>query len=165
VRVFIAPIIEAMATNSKSNKLPIFSGEFRHALDEKNRVIIPSCWRPGKPGKFFVFPNPTKPCLTAMPPSVFEKIGDEATATSHNVAAQAHRALVRHLYAKAQICTADAQGRMLVPEEFCKHAGLKNDAILAGGSDRFDIWNAAHWKQDQEVSKPTIVEAAQAIGL
>jgi MraZ protein len=154
-----------MATNSKTNALPIFSGEFRHALDGKNRVIIPSRWRQGKPGEFFVFPNPSKPCLTAMPPTVFQKLGDESNATRYSVHPHAHRALVRHLYAKAQICPADAQGRMLVPVEFCKHAGLKTEAILAGGSDRFDIWNAANWKKDQDASMATIVEVAQAIGL
>ena len=54
--------------DSEPKALPIFSGEFRHALDDKNRITIPSRWRQGESDEFFVVPNPAKPCLTAMPP-------------------------------------------------------------------------------------------------
>ena len=153
-----------MANTLKQNPIPFFSGEFRHALDEKNRVTIPSRWRQDEPGEFFVFPNPSKPCLTVMPPAVFQKLGD--TSANHaSITSQSHRAFIRHLYSKAQICPADGQGRMLVPEDFCKHAGLKGEVVLAGGSDRFDIWNNANWKKDQEASKATIEEVARVLGL
>jgi DNA-binding transcriptional regulator/RsmH inhibitor MraZ len=33
---------------------PFFAGEFRHSIDEKNRITIPSRWRRGQTEEFII---------------------------------------------------------------------------------------------------------------
>lgn len=153
-----------MAHTPDQQPIPIFSGEYRHALDEKNRVTIPSRWRHGGSAEFFVVPNPTKPCLTAMPSEVFRNAGEQIAAQTGISPAQ-HRTFIRQFYSRAQILAADKQGRMLLPEDFCKRAGLKNEAVLSGGRDRFDIWSPSGWAKEKETSESTFGEVWRVAGL
>jgi len=149
-----------MATSS--NSLPIFSGEFRHALDGKNRVTIPSCWRSGDLDEFFVFLSPSHGCLTAMPPQVFTTIAEEAKARYEPAKRQD---FIRQFYSKAKRVAIDKQGRLLLNEDQCKQAGLRSDTVLAGASDRFEIWSPAGWTKFQSTQQSNFEEVAKEFGL
>ena len=149
-----------MATSS--NSLPIFSGEFRHALDGKNRVTIPSCWRNGDSDEFFVIVSPTQGCLTVMPPQVFMSIAEEAKTRFEPSKRQD---FIRQLYAKSTRVTTDKQGRILLNEEQSKLAGLLEDTVLTGASDRFEIWSPANWTKFLDARQSNFKEVAKEIGL
>jgi len=151
-------IIMATFTNS----LPIFSGEYRHALDGKNRVTIPSCWRNGEADEFFLIVNPSHGCLTVMPPSVFMSIGEEAKTRCEPSKRQD---FIRKLYGKSKQVTADKQGRLLVPEDQGKQAGLQGETVLVGVRDRFEIWSLESWTKFQEAEEANFEEVAKEIGL
>lgn len=153
-----------MANTPEHKTIPIFSGEFRHALDEKNRITIPSCWRNGEAAEFFIVPNPGKPCLTAMPSEVFLEAGKQIAAQS-GISPERHRIFIGQFYSRAKTLIADKQGRMLLPEDFCKRAGLKNEAVLSGGRDRFDIWSPSGWAKEIESSESTFKEVWRLAGL
>jgi len=147
---------------NSSNSLPIFSGEFRHALDGKNRVTIPSCWREDDSDEFFIFLSPTHGCLTAMPPRIFTTIAEEAKARYEPAKRQD---FIRQFYARAKRVAIDKQGRLLLNEEQCKQAGLRGDTVLAGASDRFEIWSPANWAKFQAGQKTNFEEVAKEFGL
>ena len=149
-----------MATSS--NATPIFSGEYRHALDGKNRVTIPSSWRNDDSDEFFVIVNPSHGCLTALPPQVFMGIGEDAKA---RIEPSKRQDFIRKLYAKAIRVTADKQGRLLLNEEQCKLAGLRSDTVLAGSLDRFEIWSPENWAKFLKAQGPSFEEVAKEIGL
>lgn len=150
-----------MALSPPANR-PIFSGEFRHALDGKNRITIPARWRIEGIEEFFLIRNPLKTCLTVMPPDVFQSLGDESKA---RVEPSKRQDFIRHLYSQAQNATADKQGRLLVTEEHCKTAGLRGEVVLTGALDRFEIWSPQNWAQFQESEKANYLEVAREIGL
>lgn len=141
---------------------PMFSGEFRHALDEKNRLTIPARWRSEAVEEFYVIKSPGRNCLTVMPREVFERIGEDAKASA--TPAQ-HRAFVNQFYSKAKGCPIDRQGRLLLPDDQCAAAGLRGETVLTGSLDRFDLWSPANWKATQDQHQPTYEEVAEAIGL
>lgn len=144
-----------------SNAQIIFAGEFRHALDGKNRVTIPARWRGGDSDEFFLIPNPTKDCLTAMPPAVFQSIGEEA---KERIEPGMRQDFIRFFYAKALHTVTDKQGRLLITEEHCKQAGLRGEIILAGARDRFEIWSLSSWiKFNQSLTQ--YQEVAKLVGL
>ncbi|MBV9673012.1 MAG: MraZ N-terminal domain containing protein, partial [Verrucomicrobia bacterium] len=68
---------------SPQNAVPIFVGEFRHAMDAKHRVTIPARWRRGDVDEFFAIPNVEGGFLMVMPPAEFrrmaEKVEQDAT--------------------------------------------------------------------------------------
>ena len=139
----------------------IFSGEFRHALDAKNRITIPSKWRRTDSDEFFIIPNPSRACLTAMPPAVFQSIGEDAKARCEP---QKRQDFIRRFYAKAQQAASDKQGRLLITEEHCKAAGLNGEVILAGALDRFEIWSPDNWAKFNQADE-TYEEVAKAVGI
>ena len=39
----------------------------------------------------------------------------------------------------------DRQGRVLLPEEYCRSLGLEGEVVLIGSHSRMEIWNSKRW--------------------
>jgi len=145
-----------------SSSLPIFSGEFRHALDEKNRITIPARWRQGETDEFFLRPDRTASFLFVMPTDEFKKVAEVAAAS---VSPKDHRVFIRHFYSGSTHCTTDRQGRLVLPDEYCRQLKFKADVMLVGTHERFEIWNSAKWKQTQNDEAQIFARVADLVGL
>jgi MraZ protein len=146
---------------SQSKSEPIFSGEFRHALDPKKRVTIPSRWRGGT-DEFFIQPHHTHPCLVAMPPAEFQEIREKAL---DQLPAAKQADFLRNFAARSLHCTLDKQGRLLLADEQCRAKGLKGDVVLVGMVGRFEIWNPEAWTAYSSKQDSDYKEVASAVGL
>src|SRR6266853_5775095 len=103
-----------------------YAGEFRHSIDEKNRITIPSRWRRDGAEEFIILAEATHQFLLVMSPEEFSRMS--SAAESHaTVSARDRRIFLRHLHSRAQHGVADRQGRLVLPEEFCKKVGLKGE--------------------------------------
>src|SRR5262245_61820037 len=58
-----------------------YAGEFRHSIDEKNRITIPSRWRRDRPEEFILLPEATHQFLLVMSPMEFAKTSSTAERT------------------------------------------------------------------------------------
>lgn len=141
-----------------------YAGEFRHAIDEKNRVTIPSRWRRGEAEEFILLPDSQNQFLLVMSPEEFARMSGsiEDTAT---ITARERRVFLRQLHSRAQHGLADKQGRLVLPEDLCRKIGLKGEIALVGGRGRFEIWNVTRWKRANEEETPTYQHVASVIGL
>lgn len=141
-----------------------YAGEFRHSIDEKNRVTIPSRWRRGEAQEFIILPDAHHKCLLVMSPEEFVRMS--AKVESDDTIPPAHRRVVlRHLHSRAQHGSADKQGRLVLPEELCRQCDLRGEVALLGGNGRFEIWNAKRWENAQEEEMSTYQHVANALGL
>src|SRR5262252_3330119 len=122
---------------------PIFTGEFRHAMDAKNRVTIPSRWRRGDIDEFFAIPNPDGGFLMVMPPSEFRRLAEK----DESLQPADRRRFLRQFSSRAQHVTGDKQGRIVLPDEQCKQLKLQSDVVLVGAYSRFEIWSPALWQE------------------
>src|ERR1700741_871233 len=102
-----------MDTHSPSERF--YAGEFRHLIDDKNRITIPSRWRRDRPEEFILLPEATEQFLLVMSPKEFAKTSLDAGA-NQSVSARDRRVFLRHLHARAQHAGADRQGRLVLPE-------------------------------------------------
>jgi MraZ protein len=141
-----------------------FAGEFRHAIDEKNRITIPSRWRQDGPEEFIILPQPQQQCLLVMSQEAFARMSAKAEALQA-VSAKESRIFLRHLHSRAEHGTSDRQGRLVLPEDMCRQLGLKGEVALVGGQGRFEIWNLAKWKRAHEEETATYQHVANMIGL
>src|SRR3977135_4122737 len=119
-----------MDTPSKSQ--PVYAGEFRHAIDEKNRITIPARWRRDGAEEFIILPEATHQFLLVMSPEEFSRMSGDAESHSA-VSARDRRVFLRPLHSRAQHGAADRQGRLVLPEELCKKVGLKGEGGLVSG--------------------------------
>ena len=141
-----------------------YAGEFRHFIDEKNRITIPARWRRGDAEEFIILPEAKSEFLLVMSPEEFSRMS-AAAESDPNVSARDRRVFFRQLHARAQHGGADKQGRLVLPEDLCKKVGLKGEVVLVGGRGRFEIWNLQKRKKAHEEETPTYQHVANVIGL
>ena len=151
-----------MEANSKPQ--PFFAGEFRHSIDEKNRITIPSRWRRNEAEEFIILPEPHGQFLLVMSSEEFDRMSAQAESDG-SISARDRRIFLRQLHSRAEHGLADRQGRLVLPEDCCKQLGLKGEVALVGGRGRFEIWNLQKWKRAHEEETPTYQHIATVLGL
>jgi MraZ protein len=151
--------------DSGSSNSVFYAGEFRHQLDDKHRVTIPSRWRRDGAGEeFLIVPEPGAQFLLVMPPNEFERIGAAAEGVP-GVSPRDLRIYLRQLHSQAQHGASDKQGRLLLPDDLCKKLALKGEVALVGGRGRFEIWNLQRRKLAHSEEHPTYQHVANMVGL
>jgi MraZ protein len=117
-------------------------GEFRHAVDEKGRLTLPSRLRE-ELGQPFVVTKGLDRCLFLYP---VEEWGALEQRLRQLPLGQADaRAFQRLFFAGAAECRCDAQGRVLIPAAHREYARLERDVVVVGVSTRAELWSADEW--------------------
>ncbi len=143
---------------------PIFAGEFRHAMDAKNRLTIPSRWRRGEGDEFFAIPDLDGGFLMVMPPEVTQRVAEVVEADARLTPLE-RRKFVRQFYARAQHLPSDKAGRIVIPEEQCRQLGLRGEVVLVGCQSRFEIWSPEKWHAAFADDTPTFRNVLGMLGL
>lgn len=144
------------------------SGEFRHSLDEKNRLAVPAPWRGaggGEGAEFFLLPS-ADGCLWGYPPAEFRAVTARANANPA-LTPDARRAFVRQFNSRARSLTLDKQGRLVVPPDMVAAAGLKDSAavVLIGNGERFEVWASERWTAKAAQEAHDFQRASDLLGL
>jgi MraZ protein len=151
-----------MDDDSKPRKS--FAGEFRHSLDEKNRITIPRRWRGDEGEEFIIVAETKQQCLVVLSPEEFARLSAQAE-SDPKISATEFRVFSRQLHARAEHGASDRHGRLVLPEALCQQVGLKGEVALVGGRGRFEIWNSQKRKRAHEEETPTYQHVANVIGL
>ncbi len=150
-----------MATIKPNSAAPVYMGEFRHALDGKNRLTIPAAWRSAEEAELFLIPSSTSPCLTVRPRADLDRIRAEAAALPG-----AQRAVIlRRIGSLGHQVTLDKNGRLSLPEEFCAQLKLAGEITLSGAIDTFEIWNTVAWEASRADTKAVADALLPDLGL
>lgn len=135
-----------MDTNGKSSRT-YYNSLYRHGVDEKRRVQIPSKWRPAKEEielTLILWPKEKEgPCLRVLPPEEMEKLMNSIDAMPSSDPNKV--VLKRFIGSESTQVALDKSGRICIPDEMAKGAGIKDEAVLVGLLDRFEIWNPARY--------------------
>lgn len=141
-----------------------YAGEFRHTIDEKNRLTIPSRWRHAEGEDFIVMPDGKQQSMLVMSAEEFARFAAVAE-SNPDVPRKEMRVFLRQLHARAQHGASDKQGRLVLPEDLCRQLELRGEVALVGGRGRFEIWNIGKWTRAHEAETPTYQDVADAVGL
>ncbi|MBV9008062.1 MAG: hypothetical protein JO354_02690 [Verrucomicrobia bacterium] len=150
--------------DNPANLQSLYAGEFRHGIDEKNRVTIPARWRRNAAEEFILLADSTDQFLIVMPPAEFDRMSAAVENDSH-VSARDRRIFLRQLHSRAQHAIADKQGRLVLPDDLCRQVGLRGEVALIGGRGRFEIWSIARWRKANAEETATYQHVANVIGL
>lgn len=136
-------------------------GEYLHTLDSKKRLSLPARFRK-EVGRKVVVTRGLDACLFMFPLKAWEKIAEKV---SNLPVGQADtRGMSRFLLAGAVEVEVDAAGRILVPDFLKEFAGLKSRVVLAGVSDRVEIWNEKTWEEYKRRIERGADQMAQTLG-
>lgn len=125
----------------------MFMGEYHHNLDNKGRLIIPAKFR-NQIGKLIVFTRGMEGCIFGYPISEWQKI--EAKLAQLPLTKKNARNFMRIFYSGAMETEFDKQGRVNFSITLKKYAGLKQECIIIGVSNRIEIWSAERWQKFSE---------------
>jgi MraZ protein len=146
-------------SNSES-ATQIYNSTFRHGVDEKRRIQIPSMWRPA-PGTQFtmiVWPQRTEgPCLRVLPPQEMAELMAALDAMPNDNPSKT--VLKRIIGSQSAQVEPDKAWRICVPDEMARAAGLEGEAVLVGLLDRFEIWQPARYERVQAADAVLAQEA------
>lgn len=146
----------------------MFAGEFRHTIDEKNRLVIPAKFRaflnePEDRKGFFLMasPVPGEHCLRLYTMSGWKKVVD-------NLRRQADRAkdpakFLRFFASRGEFATLDGQSRLVIPQKLLDYAGLQRDVILVGNYDWIEVWNVEEYQAATESLDEEIPDRSRAL--
>jgi MraZ protein len=126
-----------------------YNSTFKHGVDEKRRLQIPAKWRPEEEGvelTILVWPkHQAGTCLRVLPPEKMAKLAADIDAMPNSDPGKV--ILKRFVGSKSVQVTLDKAGRICLPDEMAVAAGIKDEAVLVGMIDRFEIWNPARYEQ------------------
>lgn len=125
----------------------MFIGEYQHAIDSKNRMIIPSKFRE-ELGIAFILTKGLDGCLYAYTMDewkVLETKLKKLPLTNRNA-----RAFVRFFFSGANEISVDKQGRALVPQNLIEYASINKEIVSIGVSTRVEIWSKEKWNDYNE---------------
>lgn len=123
-----------------------FLGEYRHTLDEKGRVSIPSRFRPFLGDRFFLA-KVVEPCLFVFPQEEWLSFRNNLNQMGGNTPKL--RAFERKVFSGAVECAFDRAGRFVIPQHLRDYAKLNGEVIVVGVGKRMEIWDVKEWENYQ----------------
>lgn len=128
-----------------------YNSIYRHGVDEKRRVQIPAMWRPSAGEVEFtviVWPQSIEgTCLRVLPPEEMAKLMADINAMPNG---DPKKTALKRVIGGASVQVAlDKGGRICIPEEMARAAGIAGEAVLNGLLDRFEIWNPERFERRQ----------------
>lgn len=131
-------------------------GEYKHTLDPKKRLSLPSKWR-RELGSTLVITRGLDNCLFVYPLQEWEKI--TAKIGELPLGQADTRSFNRFFLSGATEVEVDSVGRILVPDFLKEFGKLESSVVLAGIHNRIEIWDEKRW----ETYKRSIEEQADAL--
>lgn len=122
----------------------MFIGEYRHTFDAKNRISLPAKFRK-ELGKAVVVTRGFDKCLYVYPKATWNT--EAKKIAEHSTGGAAGRGVARLMLSGAFEADVDTSGRILVPDYLKSFAVLKDKSVLAGVSDRVEIWEEKAWEK------------------
>ena len=133
-----------------AGKQPVYTAVYRHGVDDKRRLQIPSKWR-GQTTDLVLAQWPSAwekdSCLMVVPRTVLQQMIEKlALRPFSDPDADALR---RFLGERSDTVSLDKAGRIVLPDAMAKAVGIGDKVVLVGLLDRFQIWNPDRYQASQ----------------
>ena len=142
-------------------------GEYRHTIDDKNRLSLPSKFRK-EMGKTVVITPGLDSCLFIFSVKEWEKISGRLSLPDSSMLQADNRGFNRYLLGGAVEAEVDAVGRMLLPEHIRARAKLKSKVVFIGVGSRAELWDEDAWnayRAEVERKADTLAEKLGQAGM
>jgi MraZ protein len=138
----------------------MFLGRYSHTLDTKGRIAVPARFRQALADGLVVTRGIDR-CLALYPMATWSPLAEKVSALSEaDLDARAFRRLV---FAEAADLELDGQGRILLPPELRRYAGIEREATVIGVNTYLEIWSPTSWEAVNSVLDADAPEIAQRL--
>jgi MraZ protein len=143
----------------------VFIGEYKHNLDDKGRLAIPTKFRADL-SKGAVVTRGLDTSLFLFPKEEWDKLAEKLA--SLPLGQSNSRAFARLMLAGAMDVEVDKQGRVMLPEYLRTYAGLHKSVVIAGLYNRLELWDESSWnayKLKMEEDAESVAEQLGELGV
>lgn len=121
----------------------MFLGEYKHTIDSKGRVVLPSKFR-DRLDHGLVVTKGQERCLYVFP---IDRWADEADKINRLPRTDRRsRNYARSFFGSASDQKLDGQGRIQLPQALRDYGSLDKEVVILGVADRVEIWDVATWE-------------------
>ena len=138
----------------------MFLGTYEPKLDVKGRVILPARFREDMEGGI-VLTRGQEHCIYAFPAQEFEQMTVELRRAP--LSSKQARDYIRVLLSGAYKEVPDKQGRITLPPDLRKYAGLDRELTVIGAGSRAEIWNSQAWNDYLSVQEDVFSQTENEI--
>ncbi len=138
----------------------MFLGTYEPKLDDKGRVILPARFREDMEGGI-VLTRGQEHCIYAFPAQEFEQMTVELRRAP--LSSKQARDYIRVLLSGAYKEVPDKQGRITLPPDLRKYAGLDRELTVIGAGSRAEIWNSKAWNDYLSVQEDVFSQTENEI--
>ena len=138
----------------------MFLGTYEPKLDDKGRVILPARFREDMEGGI-VLTRGQEHCIYAFPAQEFEQMTVELRQAP--LSSKQARDYIRVLLSGAYKEVPDKQGRITLPPDLRKYAGLDRELTVIGAGSRAEIWNSQAWNDYLSVQEDVFSQTENEI--
>lgn len=135
-------------------------GEYKHTIDEKKRLAIPSKFRK-ELGKELVVTRGLEGCLFVYTEKEWKALSNKIGNLS--ITKTDARAFSRLMLSGASSMEIDKLGRVLLPDYLKNYAGLKKDVVICGLFNHLEIWDNSKWEEYKEKTEGKFEELAEKL--
>jgi MraZ protein len=137
----------------------VFLSTYLNKVDRKGRVSVPAAFRAvlassGSSG--IVAYRAVK--LPAIESCGLDRVEEMSRRLDTLPELSEEREALATLLADMQQLAFDGEGRIMLPPDLAKHAGIGEDATFVGGGATFQIWEGGRFKRHQEEMRARIRE-------
>ncbi len=135
------------------------TGVYRHTIDTKGRLAIPSRIRE-ELGEVFYVTISMERCLTAYSSESWDRFMEKIRTMP-----RVKQIKMRPLFAHAAKCELDSQGRILLPQALRDYASLDKNVAVVGAGECAEFWDEAAWDDidTAETTPENIAEVLQEL--
>jgi len=136
-------------------------GEYKHTIDIKRRLAIPSKLRK-EIGRGAVLTRGLDNSLALYPAKEWQKMVDKISQLpSGKIDA---RGFIRIILAGAAPVEFDSLGRILIPDYLKAYAELEKNVVVVGLYSRLEIWNEEKWYAYKKRMESEVGNMAERLG-
>ena len=135
-------------------------GEFAHNIDRKGRLIMPAKFR-DELGERVVVNRGLDGCLYVYTMEQWEVV--YAKLSTLPTTKKDARKYQRLMLSKASECELDGQGRILIPSNLVKLAGLEKECMIIGVANHIEVWAKDKWESMEEEEDGSFEEIAESL--
>ncbi len=136
-------------------------GEYKHSLDDKNRLSLPAKFRKELGKKVVVTPG-LDGCLFLFTLTEWKRIS--VSLSERSLLQSDNRSFNRYMFGGAVEAEIDTIGRILIPDFLRERALLKGKVAIVGIDNRVEIWNEKSWDEYKSLVEREADKLAEKIG-
>lgn len=123
----------------------VFFGEYLVSFSAPSRIVLPKKLRELLKGNIFILTKGFDFCLSGYDREDWESRAK--TLLNVSLLEKENLEKRRFLFSSAVYLDIDDQGRFVIPRAMLSYAGLKDQALIIGVGDHFEIWEQGKWEK------------------